>query len=139
MPHSNIDPITRSHAHRLRRELTKAEAAMCDTLRDFRPFGARFRREKPEFLAIAHLVRRVCARGTPMSKEAAIGYTPLCPAGHLPLKGGDRQAAPTPLHELPSRWAKPRHGLISPLEGEMSGRTEGGAKQNSGAYRSDTP
>ncbi|RWA68161.1 MAG: lytic murein transglycosylase [Mesorhizobium sp.] len=55
--------------------------------------------------------------------------TPLCPAGHLPLKGGD--------------WLSPRlspisnvAGLsgalelpISPLEGEMSGRTEGGAKE----------
>jgi very-short-patch-repair endonuclease len=47
MPHSNIDPKTRSRAHRLRRELTKAEAAMWNMLRDFRPFGARFRRETP--------------------------------------------------------------------------------------------
>ncbi|TIU09581.1 MAG: lytic murein transglycosylase, partial [Mesorhizobium sp.] len=50
--------------------------------------------------------------------------TPLCPAGHLPLKGGDRLASSVspiakvgrqpPSYELP----------ISPLEGEMSGRTE---------------
>lgn len=47
MPHSNIDPKTRTRAKRLRRELTKAEAAMWDMLRDLRPFGARFRRETP--------------------------------------------------------------------------------------------
>ena len=47
MPHSNIDPKTRARAKRLRRELTKAEAAMWDMLRDLRPFGARFRRETP--------------------------------------------------------------------------------------------
>ena len=47
MPHSNIDPKTRLRAKRLRRELTKAEAAMWDMLRDLRPLGARFRRETP--------------------------------------------------------------------------------------------
>ncbi|TRA95647.1 lytic murein transglycosylase [Agrobacterium salinitolerans] len=48
--------------------------------------------------------------------------TPLCPAGHLPLKGGDRCAAPA---------RSIRQGAIrlpiSPLEGEMPGRAEGGA------------
>ncbi|PTE10653.1 lytic murein transglycosylase [Mesorhizobium helmanticense] len=53
--------------------------------------------------------------------------TPLCPAGHLPLKGGDRMslrlspifyvAGKAPSSKLP----------ISPLEGEMPGRAEGGA------------
>lgn len=47
MPHSNIAPKTRGRAQRLRRELTKAEAEMWNMLRDFRPFGARFRRETP--------------------------------------------------------------------------------------------
>ncbi|MBO0139570.1 endonuclease domain-containing protein [Agrobacterium sp. Ap1] len=47
MQHSNIDPKTRTRAKRLRREITKAEAAMWDMLRDLRPFGARFRRETP--------------------------------------------------------------------------------------------
>ncbi|TPI26946.1 hypothetical protein FJW08_26165 [Mesorhizobium sp. B3-2-1] len=55
--------------------------------------------------------------------------TPLCPAGHLPLKGGDRM----------SRWLSPianaganiatRELPISPLEGEMAGRPEGGASR----------
>ncbi|TIQ33152.1 MAG: hypothetical protein E5X48_24800 [Mesorhizobium sp.] len=54
---------------------------------------------------------------------------PLCPAGHLPHLGGDRM----------SRWLSPISGKarrapatklpISPLVGEMSGRTEGGAKE----------
>ena len=47
MPHSNITPKTRSRAKQLRRELTKAEAAMWSMLRDLRPYGARFRREAP--------------------------------------------------------------------------------------------
>ena len=47
MPHSNIAPQTRTRAKTLRRELTKAESAMWDMLRDFRPYGARFRRETP--------------------------------------------------------------------------------------------
>ncbi|MBP1849974.1 hypothetical protein J2Z17_001395 [Rhizobium halophytocola] len=85
------------------------------------------------------------------------GPTPLCPAGHLPLKGGDRRAArarpPRMSHPLkrclsrvlfshrddsavsikeypllsPRTRLAPisRLQLISPLEGEMSGRTEG--------------
>ncbi|QRM48773.1 hypothetical protein F3Y33_05300 [Rhizobium sp. BG6] len=49
--------------------------------------------------------------------------TPLCPAGHLPLKGGDRQVAI--FHSHNDRGANGRAHPISPLEGEMSGRTEG--------------
>ena len=40
--------------------------------------------------------------------------TPLCPAGHLPHKGGDRLEA------------RRCHDSISPLVGEMPGRAEGG-------------
>ena len=47
MPHSNIDEKTRDRARKLRRELTRAERIMWDILRDFRPRGARFRRETP--------------------------------------------------------------------------------------------
>jgi very-short-patch-repair endonuclease len=47
MAHSNIDPKTRTRARTLRRELTKAEQEMWNLLRDFRPRGARFRRETP--------------------------------------------------------------------------------------------
>lgn len=47
MPHTNISPVVRDQARRLRRDLTKAEAAMWNMLRDLRPFGARFRRETP--------------------------------------------------------------------------------------------
>ncbi|OLP44799.1 hypothetical protein BJF95_06765 [Rhizobium oryziradicis] len=47
MAHSNINPKTRTRAQTLRRELTKAEQEMWDLLRDFRPRGARFRRETP--------------------------------------------------------------------------------------------
>ena len=47
MPHSNITPKTRERARKLRTELTRAEARMWNLLRDFRPRGARFRRETP--------------------------------------------------------------------------------------------
>ncbi|ANL46156.1 hypothetical protein AMC87_CH01442 [Rhizobium phaseoli] len=67
----------------------------------------------------------------------AAGYTPLCPAGHLPHKGGDRQDAPASrdidraligfgyLRCLTG--ARGRSHPISPLVGEMLGRAEGGA------------
>ncbi len=42
-----------------------------------------------------------------------LGITPLCPAGHLPLKGGDRMGR--------DRWLP-----ISPREGEMSRSDRGG-------------
>ncbi|TIX02421.1 MAG: lytic murein transglycosylase [Mesorhizobium sp.] len=54
--------------------------------------------------------------------------TPLCPAGHLPLKGGD----------WPSSWLSQNFGVardggaselpISLLEGETAGRPEGGVQ-----------
>ena len=52
------------------------------------------------------------------------GDTPLCSAGHLPHKGGDRLVAGfQPNNESgASGFVQP----ISPLVGEMSGRTEGG-------------
>jgi hypothetical protein len=61
--------------------------------------------------------------------------TPLCPAGHLPLKGGDQQDAPTSVFKFSSALSilteatmECRESLhvISPLEGEMPGRAEGG-------------
>ncbi|RWO78721.1 MAG: lytic murein transglycosylase [Mesorhizobium sp.] len=58
--------------------------------------------------------------------------TPLCPAGHLPLKGGDwlsHGLSPTSGVAVRAPGMKPP---ISPLEGEMpslgkQGRAEGGA------------
>ncbi|PPJ47424.1 lytic murein transglycosylase [Rhizobium sp. KAs_5_22] len=56
--------------------------------------------------------------------DGGVSWTPLCPAGHLPLKGGDR----LPLSSLSSgtvgrRWSG---APISPLEGEMSRSDRGG-------------
>jgi hypothetical protein len=51
--------------------------------------------------------------------------TPLCPAGHLPHKGGDWLGAAA--RSTLVVWPRPFHDSISPLVGEMSGRTEGGA------------
>ena len=55
-----------------------------------------------------------------------MGLTPLCPAGHLPLKGGDWLGACSSSYPQPSRWPKPLRDSISPPEGEMPGRAEGG-------------
>ncbi|RWM98835.1 MAG: lytic murein transglycosylase [Mesorhizobium sp.] len=53
--------------------------------------------------------------------------TPLCPAGHLPLKGGDWMSLrPSPITDV-AGWATRSKLPISPLEGEMAGRPEGGA------------
>ncbi len=60
---------------------------------------------------------------------------PLCPAGHLPLQGGDRTAARlSPITN--GYWEKPSAKLpISPLEGEMAGRPEGGGLARHVKYR----
>jgi assimilatory nitrate reductase catalytic subunit len=52
--------------------------------------------------------------------------TPLCPAGHLPLKGGDQPAARIAPITNGAELVLPAERVISPLEGEMSDRTEGG-------------
>ncbi|TPJ77069.1 lytic murein transglycosylase [Mesorhizobium sp. B2-6-2] len=52
---------------------------------------------------------------------------PLCPAGHLPHKGGDWPSRPpSQISHVAESAAAPKL-LISPLEGEMAGRPEGGA------------
>ena len=53
-------------------------------------------------------------------------FTPLWPAGHLPLKGGD-QLSPgfSPISGVAGKVERLKR-LISPLEGEMAGRPEGG-------------
>ncbi|EKF19092.1 assimilatory nitrate reductase (NADH) subunit alpha [Nitratireductor pacificus pht-3B] len=55
----------------------------------------------------------------------ATGFTPLWPAGHLPLKGGDYANTVV----APDDWRKLQCQPISPLVGEMAGRPEGGAKK----------
>jgi hypothetical protein len=54
---------------------------------------------------------------------------PLCPAGHLPHEGGDQPSREaSPLVDVAGRALTVKLP-ISPLVGEMSGRTEGGAKE----------
>jgi hypothetical protein len=48
--------------------------------------------------------------------KVELDITPLCPAGHLLRKGGD--------------WLSSTAAANLPLAGEMSGRAEGGAKEN---------
>ncbi|RVB79633.1 hypothetical protein EN885_05850 [Mesorhizobium sp. M6A.T.Cr.TU.014.01.1.1] len=78
------------------------------------------------------------AKSRTAQDKASVAFLrgPLCPAGHLPHGWGDRPslrlsqisniAELAPASELP----------ISPLVGEMSGRTEGGAVPPTSAIRS---
>ena len=54
---------------------------------------------------------------------------PLCPAGHLPHLGGDQMSRRLSLISNLARLSGPLKLPISPHVGEMSGRTEGGAKE----------
>ena len=51
------------------------------------------------------------------------------PAGHLPRKGGDPLDFSTSQISKVAGWAETEKLLISPLAGEMSGRTKGGGKE----------
>ncbi len=65
--------------------------------------------------------------------------TPLWPAGHLPLKGGDYAFISLRYHSFALQYGRSRSGrLISPLEGEMAGRPEGGG-QGIGVSAGDNP
>ncbi|RWC32411.1 MAG: lytic murein transglycosylase [Mesorhizobium sp.] len=62
-----------------------------------------------------------------MSRWGSRLNAPLCPAGHLPLKGGDWLFfSLSPITNVVRRVPSTKLP-ISPLEGEMSGRAEGGA------------
>ncbi|CDX16821.1 hypothetical protein MPL3356_220232 [Mesorhizobium plurifarium] len=54
---------------------------------------------------------------------------PLCPAGHLPLKGGDWTSRPLSPIFGAGRDAPALKLPISPPEGEMAGRPERGASR----------
>ncbi|SFK08691.1 assimilatory nitrate reductase catalytic subunit/cobaltochelatase CobN [Mesorhizobium albiziae] len=58
--------------------------------------------------------------------------TPLWPAGHLPLKGGDYSLRRPRIHFRVVAWRAQSGRLISPLEGEMAGRPEGGVQTQGG-------
>ncbi|RWK59204.1 MAG: hypothetical protein EOR78_30030 [Mesorhizobium sp.] len=61
--------------------------------------------------------------------NAAILRAPLCPAGHLPHEGGDWPSfSLSPIANVAGRVPSTKLP-ISPLVGEMSGRTEGGATE----------
>jgi hypothetical protein len=68
------------------------------------------------------------------SRGNALYGAPLCPAGHLPHFGGDRQLRQWRLFCNVGDWRKQSRQPISPLVGEMSGRTEGGAKDRGLSY-----
>ncbi|RWK56765.1 MAG: hypothetical protein EOR48_06240 [Mesorhizobium sp.] len=52
---------------------------------------------------------------------------PLCPAGHLPRKGGDLRARRLSRISTTAGMSQASKLPISPLAGEMAGRPEGGA------------
>ncbi|TPL09006.1 lytic murein transglycosylase [Mesorhizobium sp. B2-4-14] len=55
--------------------------------------------------------------------------TPLCPLGYLPLKEGDWRLLRPASFSHRGDWRRRSAKLISPLEGEMAGRPEGGASR----------
>ncbi|PYE87410.1 hypothetical protein C7477_11331 [Phyllobacterium leguminum] len=59
-------------------------------------------------------------------------YTPLWLASHLPLKGGDWPASMTALIlGMLTIGGNGNDSVISPLEGEMAGKPEGGMPRDS--------
>ncbi|PBB18808.1 lytic murein transglycosylase [Mesorhizobium sp. WSM4313] len=64
-----------------------------------------------------------------MKSEKSLRGAPLCPAGHLPLKGGDWLLLRLAPFSGLGDWRRPSRHLISPIEGEMAGRPEGGASR----------
>ncbi|TIT20419.1 MAG: hypothetical protein E5W70_21435 [Mesorhizobium sp.] len=66
----------------------------------------------------------------------AILPTPLCPAGHLPRKGGDWLSLMlSPIADA-ARGEPAAKLPISPLAGEMAGRPEGGVTERDGWSKS---
>jgi len=69
---------------------------------------------------------------------------PLCPAGHLPHKGGDQLGACSAhnisvfVRHMFFGEAKVTPLVISPLVGEMAGRPEGGNSTRQGSGSADT-
>ncbi|RWC25603.1 MAG: hypothetical protein EOS27_28210 [Mesorhizobium sp.] len=67
----------------------------------------------------------VCDEGSWDPRESRRDSTPLWPTGHLPRKEGDRPSSRlSPITNF-ARGPRPTKLPISPLVGEMSGRTEG--------------
>ena len=78
--------------------------------------------------ASAWCARRSCSSRAVRRSDLALDVAPLCPAGHLPLKGGDRLASGVAVHNSAVEMRRSGcNSAISPLEGEMAGRPEGGA------------
>jgi len=66
-----------------------------------------------------------------MMEAPMVHVAPLSPAGHLPREGGDQPSLPISQITSVAGVATTSTPPISPLAGEMSGRTEGGAKERS--------
>ncbi|TPO13078.1 hypothetical protein FJ980_02015 [Mesorhizobium sp. B1-1-5] len=64
-----------------------------------------------------------------MKSEKSLRGAPLCFAGHLPLKRGDWQLLRLAPFSGLGDWRRPTRHLISPADGEMAGRPEGGASR----------
>jgi len=71
--------------------------------------------------------------------ETLLYGAPLCPAGHLPREGGDWPSSTGSRISNFGDLRRPTRSRISPLAGEMSGRTEGGAKDREFSRSRPTP
>ncbi|RCS23526.1 lytic murein transglycosylase [Phyllobacterium salinisoli] len=60
--------------------------------------------------------------------NVSVRLAPLCPAGHLPRRGGDwLTLLSQPIVKRVRLAPRVYEGVISPLAGEMAGKPEGGA------------
>ncbi|MER8990902.1 molybdopterin-dependent oxidoreductase [Mesorhizobium sp. M0678] len=78
--------------------------------------------------AYAGIDARTYEELAPFQWPAPSQGTPLWPAGHLPLKGRDWMSPPVSPIVAIAEKAVPAKPPISPLEGEMAGRPEGGVQ-----------
>ncbi|RWL23270.1 MAG: hypothetical protein EOR57_02940 [Mesorhizobium sp.] len=75
----------------------------------------------------------------PATAGVTLYGAPLWPAGHLPHLGGNRMSRRlSPTTDVVGRAARTKLP-ISPLVGEMSGRTEGGATEHDARPRFSPP
>ncbi|SFI99486.1 hypothetical protein SAMN04515648_2344 [Phyllobacterium sp. CL33Tsu] len=84
--------------------------------------------EGPSRLLRSHPPRKGVGKAAPCIRKKLTDdpLTSLCPAGHLPHKGGDQPASRVCLTTAVPIGTQACGHPISPLVGEISGRTEGG-------------
>ncbi len=100
----------------------------------FSPTGRRWPEGSDEGAAGAEVTY---SRPAEAPRHGGARITPLCPAGHLPHKGGDWLGATARSTSI--GWLRASHESIFPLVGEMPGRAEGGTPTTNLSIPHPTP